>query len=810
MNEAGEVDERLRRFSTVQARVLETTQQVVAPDNLKSMVIYQATGLGIRTDVGPDGYWFEPELLGDLPGSEDDEGPQRSSLLNRSEASRLNQRIAQSECDGNFDPKPSYVLTANTYVVLDPGVRAALGVVRRVNRADRATRQAFFDDKMSFLLPALRQANSDGSVIEFSDRVIGVVPWEHGSKLGGGDSGDEWFPDVDATTYVVKDAQGREVLLSGPNVADHVRAIKVAIAEGKPSVELDGKTVPVDPSMLDDLVRIPITEKPSAAQSRAGGKPTPKTYYYVKPKANVDAPGFVEGLGKARPSELSAALGLKNLPKSYQVEGIEWFQHGYAAGMRGMLMADDMGLGKTFQLLAFLRWLIASANGAPRSGPRFLIVAPKTLLGNWLEEVETHLPEEGLGKPALIFGESLKEYRKAAGRDILEGRDVLDREKIGRFDWVLTTYETLRDYQISFAAIGFEIIVFDEAQKIKESGAMVTEAARSQKAASLRVLMTGTPVENSLMDLWTLMDVMWPGRIGYTAKEFRKRFLSEDAVEVESLKRFLTEPQKEGAIVVPQLMLRRMKSAVVDLKPKHFRPMLQPMPTVQAQAYIAACEQQKAEPGSALTALQAIRNISLHPDLEAKIDFGNPESVELFIGMSARLVALFKILDEIKRLNERALVFVDLRRAQSVLAELIKHRYSLEFLPHVINGETRSEQRDAIRKGFQKRKGFEVLILAPRAAGFGLTLHSANHVVHLNRWWNPAVEDQCTDRVYRIGQDREVVVWIPIAEHPEFQGKSYDVLLNSKTTRSANCPSDPSGDPRRVRSLRGARGRCLL
>ena len=114
------------------------------------------------------------------------------------------------------------------------------------------------------------------------------------------------------------------------------------------------------------------------------------------------------------------------------------------------------------------------------------------------------------------------------------------------------------------------------------------------------------------------------------------------------------------------------------------------------------------------------------------------------------------------------------------MAELIKYRYGLEFLPHAINGDTRAEQRDAIRRGFQRRRDFEVLILAPRAAGFGLTLHSANHVVHLNRWWNPAVEDQCTDRAYRIGQDREVFVWIPIAEHPEFKAKSYDVILNGK------------------------------
>jgi hypothetical protein len=146
--------------------------------------------------------------------------------------------------------------------------------------------------------------------------------------------------------------------------------------------------------------------------------------------------------------------------------------------------------------------------------------------------------------------------------------------------------------------------------------------------------------------------------------------------------------------------------------------------------------------------------------------------------MSARLGQLFRILDDIRSRDEKALVFVDLRRAQAVIADLIMHRYALNHRPHVINGETSAESRDAIRKGFQKRQGFEVLILAPRAAGFGLTLHAANHVVHLNRWWNPAVEDQCTDRAHRLGQSKDVTVWIPIAVHPVLAAKSYDVVLN--------------------------------
>jgi hypothetical protein len=139
------------------------------------------------------------------------------------------------------------------------------------------------------------------------------------------------------------------------------------------------------------------------------------------------------------------------------------------------------------------------------------------------------------------------------------------------------------------------------------------------------------------------------------------------------------------------------------------------------------------------------------------------------------------------------------------LAELIKHRYRLQHLPHVINGETKGEIRDAIRRGFQQRRGFEVLMLAPRAAGFGLTLHSANHVIHLNRWWNPAVEDQCTDRAYRIGQEKDVTVWIPIAEHPELGVRSYDAvldrLLELKRSRSKDVIVPVQFDPAELANL---------
>lgn len=289
-----------------------------------------------------------------------------------------------------------------------------------------------------------------------------------------------------------------------------------------------------------------------------------------------------------------------------------------------------------------------------------LVVAPKTLLGNWLEEVDIHLGEDGLGKPLKLYDTHLKEVRKERGRDIKLARETLDLDKIRSADWVLTTYETLRDYQISFAQVRFEVIVFDEAQKIKESGAMVTEAARAQNAATLRILMTGTPVENSLMDLWTLFDVAWPGRLGYSGQSFRKEFVRTKDADLSSIRKLLSEPSEENGILIPPLMLRRMKEDVTNLPQKHIKAQRETMPKEQAEAYSQIVQAKNAGRLNALAALQAIRNVSLHPDLQTKIDFSDPKSINAFIRKSARMAILFYILDEIKEKNEKALVFMGL------------------------------------------------------------------------------------------------------------------------------------------------------
>jgi len=796
-NASSTVEERMRCFGAVRQHLLDLGADVKAPDNLKNMVIYQATALGIESNYTPEGYTFRPELLGDVPSEEEGTAPSRRALLNRSERRKFERRLMEARVRSLPEARASYVLSDNTYVVVDPGVQAALQVVLDVSRSDAETRRSFFEDKMSYLLPALEQVGADGSVIEFSDRVIGIRPWEGGSRIGGGDGENDWFPDQDAVTFILRDATGESFVVPGSDLDAAVGAIREAHAQGETHATVNDRTFAVDDRVIEELERIPILQTPNKVGKPVIAKKTPPKYFYVKPKGNKEELTYIEERAKARGEDVKSELGLKNAPKDYQKLGIVWMQQAYLVGMRGLLMADDMGLGKTFQVLSFLRWLRLRNLKLNKGAAPVMIVAPKTLLGNWLDEVEMHLGADGLGQPLKLYGEHLKKVRKVQGRDITLARETLQLDAIKAADWVLTTYETLRDYQISLARVDFEVVIFDEAQKIKESGAMVTEAARSQKAASLRIMMTGTPVENSLMDLWTLFDVAWPGRLRYSEQSFRREFIKNKEADLGSIRKLLSEPSNDNGILLPPLMMRRLKETVASLPPKHIKPKSLEMPEEQARAYAQIVARRDAGRMNELGALQAIRNVSLHPDLGMKIDYADMASIKAFIDSSARMKALFEVLDDVKKDRHKALIFVDLRKAQSILAELIKAKYGLEHLPYVINGETPTEKRDSIRREFQRRRGeFEVLLLAPKAAGFGLTLHAANHVIHLNRWWNPAVEDQCTDRAYRLGQENEVYVWLPMAKHPDPQiaPRSYDLVLNEmleikrKTSRDVIVP----------------------
>ena len=200
------------------------------------------------------------------------------------------------------------------------------------------------------------------------------------------------------------------------------------------------------------------------------------------------------------------------------------------------------------------------------------------------------------------------------------------------------------------------------------------------------------------------------------------------------------------------------------------------MPPIQAEAYKAAVMEAAEDRSKMLQALQKFRNISLHPLKPSTTSF------DQYIAQSARLTACFKILDQIHSLREKALIFLESLEMQSAIAVWIQIRYRLNLRPHLINGTIDGGRRQTLVNAFQEAENaFAVMILSPRAGGVGLTLTAANHVIHLSRWWNPAVEDQCTDRVYRIGQLRPVHIYYPLAVHPDpkISDHSFDLSLNN-------------------------------
>jgi SNF2 family DNA or RNA helicase len=287
------------------------------------------------------------------------------------------------------------------------------------------------------------------------------------------------------------------------------------------------------------------------------------------------------------------------------------------------------------------------------------------------------------------------------------------------------------------------------------------------------------------------MDRIAPGCLG-SGSEFRDRYGTPNAENMAELHARIFKHRGD----LPPLGLRRLKDEVAQdlpLKRRFLHPRL--MPKVQAEAYdLAQIKLANGGPGAALKMLHHIRSVSVHPG-----DTGATPP-DAFIAKSARLDAVMDILHRIKAAKERVLVFIEHRDMQFRFAEIVRYIFGLERID-VINGNTPIPRRQEIVNRFQRHLkadgGFDMLILGPKAAGTGLTLTAATHVIHLSRWWNPAVEEQCNDRVHRIGQTRPVFVHIPMALHPELGAQSFDCLLQSLMQRKRKLAEQalwPMGD----------------
>jgi Holliday junction resolvase len=516
---------------------------------------------------------------------------------------------------------------------------------------------------------------------------------------------------------------------------------------------------------------------------------------------NIETLGYAEEQRRAAlasmPSgvELPASLSAELL--EHQKHGVAWLQHlwrhspGYA---RGGLLADDMGLGKTLQLLTFLARAFADTPDMPPA----LVVAPVALLDNWQKEIERFFAP-GTFRVLTLYDRELKARR--VSREEIDQQ--LRGEGLTRFlrpNWrgnaqlVLTTYETLRDYEFSLAREAWSVMVCDEAQRIKSPAALVTQAAKSMNAR-FKIAATGTPVENSLTDLWCLFDFIQPGLLG-ALNEFGRKYKRPIEAKTEKEKAALEELQ---TLFAPQL-LRRTKDEVINLPPKTESPDCRVLPISNTQrrlyaealaahrAKIAACDSKKV--GQAMLGmLYHLRVLCAHPVQMGQVaDTSQPLPDALEV--SPKLAWLMTTLDSIKRRDEKAIVFTELRDIQRVLQHYIGEHFGVR--PVIVNGDTHTRpDKDASRQklidAFQARPGFGVIILSTQAVGFGLNIQAANHVIHYTRPWNPAKEDQATDRAYRIGQDKAVTVYYPTVHAHDYVTfeKRLDELLTSKRELAA-------------------------
>ena len=510
----------------------------------------------------------------------------------------------------------------------------------------------------------------------------------------------------------------------------------------------------------------------------------------------------------------------KREPFSYQREGVRWLL-GLSApthqidtdslGKFGGLLADDMGLGKTYMSLISLGEYLQHTEKHDSQARPVLVVAPLSLLENWKDEVEKTYADSPFDSIVTLQSDAdLRKFRiRGGGKETSQQKDTGIEEvryalKVGpeyalqRLDQpkrlVLTTYQTLRDYQFSLARIDWSFVIFDEAQHIKNPNTLATIAAKATKA-HFKLMVTGTPVENSLKDFWCLMDTARPGHLG-AYQDFRKKYVNpiaeadhRDKPEVR-LKVGRQLRQDVGA-----LMLRRLKEEQLDGLPRktvftggddsttgcRLDLLRCVMTDRQRESYDTvvdlAAEQQESESktNSVLAALRRLRDVSLHPALIEGGGLPLPRrkaDAEASIAESGKLSALLKLLREIQSRNEKAILFLINKKLQAFLKLSLEKLFGIRV--SIVNGDTKAitgkhggETRKSLIADFEAATGFGVIIMSPIAAGTGLNIVGANNVIHLERHWNPAVEAQATDRVYRIGQKRNVNVYLPILHYAD-------------------------------------------
>ena len=468
------------------------------------------------------------------------------------------------------------------------------------------------------------------------------------------------------------------------------------------------------------------------------------------------------------PSLLPAEKALKNLNailRPYQQEGIHWL--GLLSGLGlGACLADDMGLGKTLQVLSLL--LIEQQRG---QGNPSLLIVPASLLGNWRLEAERFTPSLNL----------LFVHPSETDPQTLLKLSTAPNDHLKSIDLVITTY-SMAIRQEWLLNVNWDLLILDEAQAIKNSTTKQSRGVKALKSRS-RIALTGTPIENRLSDLWSLFDFLNPGLLGSSSrfKEYIK-VLETTTGQFESLRK-----------LVSPYILRRMKTdpkIISDLPEKIETPTYCQLTKEQAQYYQATVNDLKKSLETVDT--NSRRGIVLQTLLRLKQICNHPchfvGEGEYLSNQSGKFIRLKDICEELAARQEKVLIFTQFSEIISPLVEYLNTIFDRGGL--FLHGGTPIKQRKKRVKTFQSDHGPSFFVLSLKAGGTGLNLTAASHVIHFDRWWNPAVENQATDRAFRIGQKKNVQVHKFITQGTVEE--EIDKIITSKNTLATEVlsPSD--------------------
>lgn len=731
------------------------------------------------------------------------------------EVAEIDNEKFEETFDKFANPQNTYNISqpdgGRTRVLFQEKQREALESIKENRRVSREQLAEMAKHPQEYFDPEIVELDPTDDTLSFSERVLEIGIYQPRAYPFVSPYESEWIPGI----LVDNDKSGTRTKIP-IKTEEELTELKGAIGDakqiGQRQVAWKGEQFPT--SDLEEL--LPFIEHQLRHRKKPKRKPEMTVLIIDE---NIEESGFEVSSGSSATEPFRHLLEQPpNLKKEFnllphQEEGLAWVQQLWQRRYPGGLLADDMGLGKTLQVLCFLEWHHARYRSQESEQNPYLIVAPIALLENWAAEYPKFF-DNGELDFITLYGNELGKYKinlseankvqipEIAGmerlKELRKKRGALDVNKLQEADVVLTTYETVRDFQLDLGLVQWATVIIDEAQKIKTPGTLVTNALKALKT-DFRIAMTGTPVENTLMDLWCITDFVAPGYLD-SAKNFNTEFC-----------RPLEDPETDIRALGEQIrkrigvhLKRRLKTEILDDLPEkhiHVEDCQEEMPSTQAKRYQDALQSTKDSGATGpqqrnriLQVLHQLRDISDHP-LLADSQWESIPIPEL-IDQSAKLIVTTKLLEKIRDAGEKVILFADRRNTQHLLARVIKEQFELADVS-IVNGDTPgSKQREGSMKmsrqqavdRFQHTPGFNAIIMSPLSAGVGLNITEANHVIHYSRWWNPAKEDQASDRVYRIGQERPVHIYLPMATHSKF--KTFDVILHELLERKRQLSQD--------------------